>query len=172
MVQRPSVGWFADVLTVLEGLGIKKTLMSLIGGLGMLIWSWVAKLGGPTAVVYGLVSAAALLFILLVVSRLRGTKATIAVGEQLPGTLQQVQCRTFRNEMVPLDGFDYTDCDFHQCALQYNGGSYRFANCRFHGFRGVGTTVAAIRNTFDLCAAVGMMPDVHMLKFPIPKPPS
>jgi hypothetical protein len=73
--------------------------------------------------------------------------------------LQRVHDRTFENEEVPLDGFDYEYCTFKHVTLKYNGTApFSMGNNTFSGPPTVKTDNPAVQFAWAIDIALGMMP--------------
>ena len=68
-----------------------------------------------------------------------------------------IRGKSFRNEVVPLDGREYVDCTFTNVTLQYNGTTpIRLVTNRFQGTLGVRTSNRSIANAGVLFKATGI----------------
>lgn len=72
----------------------------------------------------------------------------------------QVRGKTFRNERVLLDGFDYEGCTFENVTLVYNGGAGRMHNNKVAGF-------IITSDVPEIHSAITLLFNLGLLKIPV-----
>lgn len=78
----------------------------------------------------------------------------------------------FSNEVVVLDGFEYSDCDFTNVTFKYNGTtSIKFHDSQIHGPFRIRTENPTVTGTAVLFIGLGMIsPDIPLVSGPEDKP--
>jgi hypothetical protein len=148
-----------SILELVQLLGRGGVAVTVLGGIGVGVWSYLRNLPGPTVAIYAIVATCGIAFLaMLLVGAYRSRRAT---ETSTPGPttgaqpqLAETQDRTFRKETAVLDGHHYINCDFYDCMFQYDGGPYRVTACRIHGNRGIVSGTLAVMATFQLMEAI------------------
>ena len=75
--------------------------------------------------------------------------------------------KTFRNEVVPLDGYNYSNCEFYNVTFKYNGTTaVQFTHNNIHGSFGFVSDNMAVTGTTAMLRGFGALKDVVNIQLP------